>query len=91
MAEGQDAAAALPAELVADINTFSEDLWNYYISNRSPEDYAADNEKTKKFFTDEEYKGKMMKELTDAFTAADANSDGLLDQQEFKVWQGTLI
>ena len=91
MAEGQDPSAALPAEFVAEINAFSEDIFNYYISNRSAEDYAADNEKTKKFFSDEEYKGKMMKEMTDAFTAADANQDGLLDQQEFRAFQGTLI
>ena len=89
--ENQNPAAALPADLVNDINEFSVDVFNNYIANRSAEDYAKDSAKTKQFHEDEEYKNKMMQGINDAFTNADANQDGLLDENEFKAFQDKLI
>ncbi len=81
---------ALSEALTAEINEFSEGIWNHYISSRTEEQYAADNEKTKKFFGDEEYKNSMMAKMAETFNNADANNDGLLNREEFQVYGDAL-
>ena len=39
-----------------------------------------------KYTSDEEFKNQRMTEMTDAWTAADANNDGRLDAAEWMVW-----
>ena len=60
--------------------------WDHYIGSRSKAEYAEDSVKAKKFVEDEEYKATRMAQMTKAFTDADANSDGLLDEAEYANW-----
>ena len=82
------APAALDAQLVADIEALTEDVWNYYVSNRSAEQYEADTKRGKEFLENEEVKAGVMAKFTEAFAASDANGDGRLDADEWKVFQG---
>ena len=88
MAEG--GMPAVSAEITAEIESATADNFAHYIANRTAEEIAEDEKKTEKFQTDEEYKGKMMAGLTQAFTDADANNDGQLDEQEFKAFHAKL-
>ena len=85
-----EAGSVLPEATLAELNEFSKGVWEAYIGSRTPEQYAADSEKTKKFLTDEEFKAEKMAEMQKAFTDADANSDGLLDEAEFLNWAQAL-
>ena len=80
-------APALDAQLVNDINTLTEDVWNYYVSNRSAEEYAADTVRGKQFLENEEVKAGVMAKFTEAFSASDADQDGKLSAEEWKTFQ----
>ena len=81
-----EAAPALSAELIEEIETLTAGSWNYYQDNRPADKKAADIEKLEKMGTDEEFKAQRMTEMTESFTAADANGDGRLDAAEWIVW-----
>ena len=83
MAEAQAQAPALPEGLQADIDAFSEDVFNHYISNRTAEEYAADSQRTKEYFENAEQRTQAMAKVSEAFAAADKNGDGLLDADEY--------
>ena len=86
------AAAELPEELRNDIKAWTDDKIEYYMTKRSEEDQAKDDARQKEWMTNEEYKSGIMQQLTDAFTAADSNNDGLLStEEEFKAFQDVIL
>ena len=72
MAEA-NAPAPLPADLVKDINDWAVDRFEYYLTKRSPEDQATDDERVNKWKNSDEEKATQMQKIQDAFTAADKN------------------
>ena len=90
MAEA-NAPAPLPADLVKDINDWAVDRFEYYLTKRSPEDQAADDERVNKWKNSDEEKATQMQKIQDAFNAADKNQDGLLNAEEFQAFKVVLI
>ena len=81
---------ALPEALVKEIHEVAEDRMNYYYQVRSAEDQAKDEARIVQWKNSPEVKAEKLKEIQDAFVAADANGDGALDAQEFETFKVTL-
>ena len=85
-----DAAPALPAGLVEQINARATEQYNKWKTSATPEQKAAGIEKLNKFRTDEEFKNGEMAKMTKAWADADANGDGKLNLEEYKAFDAAL-
>ena len=80
-----------PAEVVAELNEMAAEGFEYWRTNSTDAQRAVGQEELRKMTEDPAFMEQTMAEITKCFSDADANSDGLLDLEEYKnfmaAWQ----
>ena len=72
------------------IQAFAEDGFNNWKNSASQEQKDAGVAELMKYTTDPEYAGAQMTQCQAAFASSDADSDGLLNAEEFAVFDGKM-
>ena len=78
-------APAVSDEIKDAVNAHVEEFWRYYIETRADK-YEEDKATRAKWQQDPEAKAKVMGDMNTLYEAADADKDGRLNPEEYKVW-----
>ena len=85
----EQAAPQLPEAVVASLSEMGAEGFEYWRTNSSDAQRAVGEEELRKMNEDPAFMEQTMAEITKCFSDADANSDGLLDLEEYKVFMAS--